>query len=360
LHPNDAAHAARRATPPAVDEPMPPLLTPRHAATPDPELEARVVTRIPLRYAEGAHEELDRPAHVRAASSMAWIDGRIALVQDDANFIALIDPRGGEARAITLPAGEGGRRQFDDGRGNKRFKLDLEACVSVRADDRTLLFAFGSGSSDRRERVAVVTGWEREEPDVKLTHVPRLYAALRDEAAFAGSELNVEGAVQLGDRLRLFARGNGAARGDVTAANATCDLHWPTLLAHLAAPDDTDPPTPLDVVRYELGLLDGISLTFTDATQWGERILFSAAAEDSPDAVTDGRVAGSALGVIEADGRTRWTPLVEPSGALFSGKVEGVLRDPEARDRLLVVVDADDPDVPSELCTVELRGAWAG
>jgi hypothetical protein len=230
----------------------------------------------------------------------------------------------------------------------------------VRTDERTLLVAFGSGSSDYRERVAVVSGWDREEPDVTITHVPRLYAALREEATFAGSELNVEGAVQLGDRLRLFARGNGAARGDVKAANATCDLHWPTLLAHITAPDRTDPPTPSDVVRYELGVIDGIPLTFTDAVVWDERILFSAAAEDSPDAVTDGRVAGSALGVIDAEGHTRWAMLVDDAGATFSAKVEGLLRDPESNERLLVVVDADDPDVPSELCTVELRGRWEG
>ena len=30
----------------------------------------------------------------------------------------------------------------------------------------------------------------------------------------------------------------------------------------------------------------------------------------------------------------------------------------ETGDRLYVVLDADDPDAASELCTVELRGEW--
>jgi len=40
------------------------------------------------------------------------------VVQDDANFIAVIDPQIWQVRAIPLPAGERGVRQFDDLRGN--------------------------------------------------------------------------------------------------------------------------------------------------------------------------------------------------------------------------------------------------
>jgi hypothetical protein len=332
----------------------------RIIATADPALVARVVERVPLRYAGGADESLDLPDHVRAGSSLAWVDGRIAVVQDDTNVIALFDPRGRRTRAVPLPVGEGGARQFDDGRGNKRFKLDLEACVATEAGDDTLLVAFGSGSSDRREFVVLVERWERDAPDVARIHVPRLYAALRDESAFAGSELNVEGAALVGDDLRLFARGNGASRDGLTASNATCDLHWPSLLAHLRAPHDTEPPAPTNVVRYTLGVLDGIALTFTDAAPWDDRVLFAAAAEDSPDATSDGRVSGSAIGVIDADGRTRWTVLTDAAGTPFDAKVEGLLVDPDAPGRLLVVTDADDPGVPSELCTVALSGPWSG
>lgn len=93
------------------------------------EVSARILRTTPLRYAEGADPALDRPAHVRAASAVARVGGRLAIVQDDANFVALVDPATGLAEAVTLPAGEGGLRQFDDLRGNKRFKLDLESCV---------------------------------------------------------------------------------------------------------------------------------------------------------------------------------------------------------------------------------------
>jgi hypothetical protein len=331
--------------------------TPRIAIA-DPALTAVVVARAPLHYAEGADASLDRPAQVRAGSSLAWVPGGIALVQDDANFIALVDPDGPRVRAILLPAGAAGRRQFDDRRGNKAHKLDLEACVAVDTDDGVLLLALGSGSTAARECVAVVRGWEATEPHVAVVHVPGLYAALRREHAFAGSELNVEGAVHLGDRLRLFGRGNGAPRAGVRPLNATCDLDWPRLLAHLRAPDRSPPPAPTNVTHYELGMLGGIALSFTDAARWRDVLLYTATAEESPDATRDGRVAGSVVGVIDEAGRTRSVVLTDAEGRPFAGKVEGVVAAGAARDRLFAVVDADDPDAASELCTVELRGGW--
>lgn len=329
-------------------------------ATVDETIAAVVVAQSALYYADGADPLTDRPAHVRAGSGLAVVPGGLALIQDDANFIALIVQGDDRARAVPLPAGMGGLRQFDDVRGNKKYKLDLEACVAVDTAEGTLLIALGSGSKRRREQAALVRGWEAERPEVRLVHVPQLYERLRREQAFAGSELNVEGAVFLGDRLRLFGRGNGAVRDDVQPVNATCDLDWSTLLTHLESPDTNPPPVPTNVVRYELGALDSVPLTFTDGAVWRGSVLYSAAAEASPDATRDGRVSGSALGVIDEIGRARWTQLVDSSGAPFVGKVEGVAAVGGAADRVYAVVDADEPDTASVLCTIELRGDWVG
>jgi hypothetical protein len=333
-------------------------ITAVRTAAADPTLAAVVVSRVPLLYSEGADATLDRPAYVRAGSSLARTRDGVALVQDDANFVAIVEPQSGRARAIALPAGKGGRRLFDRLRGNKKHKLDLEACVTVDEEGGTLLIAFGSGSRKRREKVALVRYCESAHPDVTVVHLPLLYAALRREEAFAGSQMNIEGAIHVGDRLRLFGRGNGAPRDGVQPVNATCDLAWPTVLAHLRAPDRSPPPAPTDIIRYELGELRGVPLGFTDAAVWRDATIYSAAAEDSPDVIRDGRVAGSAIGVIDAAGRTRWAPLTEPSGDIFEGKVEGLLPADGERDRVFVVVDADDPEAASLLCTVELRGPW--
>jgi hypothetical protein len=294
---------------------------------------------------------------------MARLGRWLVVVQDDANFLAFIDPKSGEARAVPLPAGDDGRRQFDDGRGNKHLKLDLEACFTAPDEDGELvLVALGSGSSARRERILVAQhATDPDRCDVRVVDAAPLYAALRAEPGFAPGELNVEGAVLVDGVIRLFGRGNGAARNGVSSSNATCELSWPALRAFLADPAGTPPPTLDNAQQYTLGVLDGLPLGFTDAaTGFGPHtILFAAAAEDSPDATRDGRVTGSALGILRSGCAPRWTFLQTPDGHPFTAKVEGLLAVPGDPRSAQVVIDQDDPDAPSELCDVELVGEWS-
>ena len=323
---------------------------------PDPALTARVVRATPLLYAEGADPEQDRPAHVRAGSGVAWVGERLAVVQDDAAFLALVDPVTADVRAIALEAAEGGVRQFDDVRGNKHLKADLEACVTVPHEGAEVLLAFGSGSTSVRERILVARRLETDDPSVKLVDASSLYAALRAERRFSGSEMNVEGAALVGSIVRLFNRGNGAARDGHLPVDASCDLPLAALLAYLADPSGP-PPEPANVVQHDLDAIDTLRLGFTDAAARAGTVYFSAAAEDSPDATRDGRVAGSVLGYLDEHGG-RWTLLQDAGGSPFDGKVEGIAFWRDRPDRLWAVVDADDPARPSDLCEIELSGAW--
>jgi hypothetical protein len=322
-----------------------------------------------MRYASGADPAIDRPSHVRAASGIAWVGSKLAVIQDDASFIALVDPVTGLADAVALPTGPEGRRLFDDGRGNKADKLDHEAIVIVADGTEVLVVALGSGSMPRRESIALISGLDTLEPITHVAAAPRFYGALRASTSFAGSELNVEGAVYRDGRLRLFGRGNGAVRGDSRPVNATCEIEWAALRAHIAQPDRSPPPTPVDIVRYELGVIGDSRLAFTDATPgWPSvgrtpPVFYSAAAEASPDATRDGDVAGSVIGVIEEhDGEytARWAELSNEDGGRLSLKAEGIALARSGAGRLLVVVDADAHDRASELLEVQLDGSWPG
>lgn len=335
-------------------------MTPRYSATFEPAWRAVVVSRRPLHYADGADAHADRPAHVRAGSSLAWLGRSLALVQDDANFIALVSPSDATVTAIELPRGMGGLRQFDDTRGNKHHKLDLEACVALDRDEGATLLAFGSGSGARREQIVMLDGALSDSPRVQVVDATPLYARLRAHAAFAGSDLNVEGAMVHGDTLSLLARGNGAARGGEVARNATCALDVHALLAWLRAPNGP-PPSPERIVQYDLGMLGGIALGFTDAAPRGRQALYTAAAEDSPDATRDGAVTGSVIGVMPlGGGALRHVTITTADGSPFREKVEGIARHPHDARRVYLVIDSDDPARPSELCDVALEGDWEG
>jgi hypothetical protein len=325
--------------------------TPRRVvAREDSALRARIIETRALRYASGSVPSDDRPAHVRAGSALGWLGGRIAVVQDDANFVALVDPAHGHVDALTLAAGEGGARCFDDVRGNKAHKLDLEACF-VHGE---LLIALGSGSTPKRERLVVV---HRSERRAELVDAGTLYAELRARSDFAGSELNVEGAAVLdGGRVVLLQRGNGAPRGALTPIDASAELALDALLAFVERGGSGAPPALERVTQFDLGTIDGVRLTFTDAAAHGAGLAFLAAAEASPDAVRDGAVAGVAIGLIDGRGTARWTRLRAHDGSWFAAKAEGLLFDPDRAGRAFAVVDVDDPARAAELVVLELEG----
>lgn len=326
-------------------------------ATLAPGLRVFVERTTPLRYRDGASAALDRPAHVRAGSGVTWWGGRLAVVQDDTAFVALVDPATGVTEGLPLPVPDG-VRQFGGDRDNKRLKPDLEAVLTL-PDGR--LLAWGSGSTGARERLLLV-GDDRAP---RWIDASPLYRALRAEAAFAGSELNVEGAALVGDRVRLFQRGNGAVVDGRAPVNATVDLALDELLAAMVRWTN-DPGAEAEialrsVVGYELGALGGVALSFTDATAWPAshpgRVAWLAAAEDSPDTYRDGLCVGSVFGYIEPDGTTRYQALRTPDGALFAAKAEGMVFDRDDPTLAWVVLDLDDPARPSELCAVRVVNA---
>ncbi|RYE92905.1 MAG: hypothetical protein EOO75_05610 [Myxococcales bacterium] len=192
--------------------------------------------------------------------------------------------------------------------------------------------------------------------DVTVIDAARLYAVLRERVDFAGSELNIEGAARVGDRVRLFQRGNGAARPPLQPVNATGDLDLAALLAFLDDPARAPVPALTGVVTYDLGLVDGAPLSFTDAATASDgQVVYLAAAEASADTYQDGPVAGVALGVLTPDG-PRWCPIVDTDGAPLAAKVEGLAADPTDPQRWYVVTDRDDPHAPSELLTLWVAG----
>lgn len=323
-----------------------------------PSLVARVVRSVPLLYDDGANKELDRPAHVRAGSSLLQLSSdRLAVVQDDANFVAVVHLDTMHVSSVALPADVSGKRLFDERRGTKKEKMDLEAGV---VDDDGRLILFGSGSSSAREKISIVVlGDERQnagnaQDAVFVVRLHSLYSTLRHLTAFCGPDLNIEGATRINKVLRLFNRNNGESKEGVAPVNASCDLDWDAFMSHLSGSKEI--PIPFNVCQYDLGTLEGVKVGFTDATTVDHtHIFFSGAAEDSPNAILDGPVSGSVIGVHRADGFCGWALVTSQDGSSFSGKIEGLVVQSGGRQGY-AIVDRDSIDVPSELLVLELEG----
>ncbi len=316
----------------------------RLIATVSSRLRAHLDAPRPLYYAAHAPQD-DLPTHVRAGSAIRRWDGRLVVVQDDVHALAAIEEDTGLAHPILLPRGADGRRSFGEATGNKALKMDLEAAV-VLSDNR--LVVFGSGSTDRRQRLVVLNAGG----SVTVVDAAPLYGHLRTRAEFSGAELNVEGAAVVGRRLWLFQRGNGANAG---AINAVGELSLEAFVAWL---DGGPAPTLERVRQVELGDVNGVRFGFTDAVALPDgRVAFLAGAENSADTYRDGEVLGCRFGLIDGD-VVEVCEVVDSDGRQTMLKLEGLDLGAahDGFDRFVVVADQDDPDTPALLATLEVAG----
>lgn len=287
-------------------------------------------------------------AHLSAASGLVRAGAWLYLVADDEHHLGLLPagaavlPHLPQAPLVQLHRILPGDLPAEP-KARKRHKPDLEALALLPASPTHpsgALLALGSGSKPNRQQGVVLTLDATGRPDgaAQVVDLSALYAPLRAEFA----DLNIEGAFVAHDALHLLQRCN---KGDARSACISYPLA--PLLAWLAG-TRTGPPAPLRTTLFDLGMVDGVPLGFTDgaALPNGEGWLFSAVAENTDDSYADGECVASAIGRVGADGvLQRMSPL---EGA---PKVEGIAL---AGDRLLMVTDADDPACASRLLVVAL------
>jgi hypothetical protein len=269
-------------------------------------------------------------AGVSSGSALLLVDGRLLAIHDDAFRVTWIDPLTFALEPWVL-RGQGAPLQ-------KFVKPDFEAAV-VTADGAVHLL--GSGSTAKRCAIARLDLARR---DVTIRDNAALYKCVRD-ALELDTRPNIEGAVVVGDRLRVFHRGVGGR------PSAAVELSLGVLRG--------EQPQALALQWIELGALDGVPLGVTDVAAIGEkRLALVAAAEDTADAVSDGPIAGSVLGVLATDGPRpvlRWTRLIDADGRPLRRKVEGLVIDADCRGGW-ILTDADDAQTLAELCRIEIDG----
>jgi hypothetical protein len=281
--------------------------------------------------------------YLAAASGLVQVGEWLYVIADDEVSLGIF-PANGSAPGRRL-------RLFDAGTPegaalSKAVKPDLEVLTHLPAaafPPHGALLALGSCSTAARCRGVLTPLSEEGTPGPpRIVDLAPLCARLARELP----ALNLEGAAVIGGILRLLHRGNGRSGG-----NASIDLDLQTLLAHFAGPTTLRDSVVRGVLPHDLGSQDGIQLTFTDASPLpGGRLVFSAVAEDAPDAYADGPCVGAAIGVLDAECRVL---SLEPLHPTF--KVEGVHATVEAgRISLLLVADGDDPGRAAPLLSAEL------
>jgi hypothetical protein len=292
-----------------------------------------------LEIEESSALTFDDGSPVRAASAVAAFGDGWLVAQDDATHAAWLRP--GAVTPVRVVDPVDGLEVFSSAAGTKHLKPDFEAACAVPGGEVLML---GSGSSPARMRASLVGG-----DGFVVAGLRPLYLAIAAALGLREDQLNLEGACLIGDRLRWFQRANLAAG----APTASADIDASALLAAVRGETASDKIDIHDVRRYDLGTVGGVALAVTDAVTIGDgRVLVSAAAEDTLNAVDDGPVVGSGIALLGADGEP---PIY--AALPDAEKVEGLAVREATADgvRLVAVVDADDHDIPSRRLALRLH-----
>ncbi|GGF18963.1 DUF6929 family protein [Hymenobacter cavernae] len=267
--------------------------------------------------------QLDLP-NLPSASGVEVVGDMAYIIGDDSPFLYCLDVHSFAAGApVTLFE----TAHFSSGRIPKNLKPDLECMTLVPGPPgETNLLVLGSGATPARENGF----WVTLAPDAKSAaavypvSLAGLYAALRPSLP-AGITLNLEAAAATATELLLFQRTVGS-----TAGNLVFHLPLAATLDYLRHRRTQVP----EVSRqfYQLPTINGKPAGFSGATVFEDKLFVTASVEDTADAIADGAVLGSFVGLLPLTTSSintspvalQLTQLALPGGRPYRGKVESV------------------------------------
>lgn len=295
---------------------------------------------------------------VSAASGLVRVAGRFFVVADDENaffefdFDADSNLTGGRAYPIS------NEKLPEEHAARKRVKPDLESLfqmdfpVGTTDSSRTCLVALPSGSKENRVKGAMLELSEnllrpnsrpsQQESLISIAEidVSPLYRVLGQQL----TDLNIEGAVVLPNKLLLLQRGNSLSR-----VNAVIELDREVVANEIVGSRVISDKALRKITKIELPVIAGEHLTFTDACVEGEQVYFLAAAERTESTYDDGEFSAAVLGVLNQDCSAveSWCELdveFKPEGLCCENKNGSLC--------FYFVTDADDSTKPSKLFLV--------
>jgi len=283
--------------------------------------------------------------HLSAASGMWICNDTLYVVADDELVLGVFSMQNDQpGQTLTIIPGA----LPQEAKQRKAAKPDFESLTYLPASamyPHGALLALGSGSTEQRKRGMLWPFDQQQQlvPVPQLFDLQPLYQPL--ESVFA--DLNIEGVVIQGNRLKLWQRANNQQRNNAVIEYPLADVY-----AVINAQQQILNLQPQRIDYYDLGEVAGVPLSFTDAYALEDgACLFTAAAENTDNSYLDGECVAAAIGLIDAQRQLRWLKPVQPIV-----KIEGISAK-HVGDQLqvLLVSDADNPATAAQLLETHIQ-----
>ncbi|WP_269222089.1 hypothetical protein [Flavobacterium sp. IMCC34518] len=159
----------------------------------------------------------------------------------------------------------------------KSEKPDFEA-ITHFGDN---LYVFGSGSTEKRNKMVQINTLEKE---ISTNDLTDLYGVMQSFGEIKPEDFNIEGAIYTGEEWFLFNRGNGKS-----AKNVLFTVEGKNLVNEFNMLSN----------NYKLPKIKGVRSSFTDAVVLDNKIYFLSTAENTNSTYNDGEILGSFIGCID-------------------------------------------------------------
>lgn len=257
---------------------------------------------------------------IASASGLVIVNNHFYVVSDDElSLVRLAESLSDVGEMLELVTGKLSTEYGE----RKKKKPDFESLVYLPHNKSILCLP--SGSTANRMTAALVS----ESLKASELSLRNIFENLRIKI----SELNIEGAILIGSTIRLFQRGNGKLN-----QNGLIDLE----LHHFL----NDQVSPYKWLPIDLGKIDNVPLTFTDACEYNGEAWFLAVAENTESTFDDGEYLGAVLGKMDLNGK-----ILEMKRISVPHKPEGLFI---KQGTAYIVTDADDRTVPSCLYSARI------
>ena len=301
------------------------------------KMEISLIKRLPLQISGKSETRW-----VTAASGIVQRDDFFYIVSDDSLNLSVLNGLTEEINSVPILKGQ----LPDDEHERKKKKPDFESLFYI--EDIRLpspgLIAFPSGSkSSRFTAVFIPLSKEGSIDTEKMT--PFDLAPLFNPLLRQFEKLNIEGALIDQENLVLFHRGN--SKDDINRMF----VYPKAALVDLILGDNRGTEiAPRHVQDFDLGNINGVKLTFSDATLFEGKIYFLASAENTTNPIDDGKVEGTIMGELLPSGG------IKIITTIVHEKAEGLhLHRNDQNILVSMVTDNDDSKRPSELLLFNLE-----
>jgi len=262
---------------------------------------------------------------IPSASAVEVINGNIYIVGDDSSFLYVL--KYDLTVLAEVPLYQAKAEDLTGNRILKKKKADLECITKLTINGYPHLLILGSGSKSPRRDVAFLvklpTPYNRKHLAWEISLI-KWYSFLRmnEEVTGPNGVLNFEAAATTDEYLYVFNREN----------NAALRFDLPEFIEFIQGHTDSVPfPT---VIPTELPEIDGIRSGFSGADYFDNKLFFTAAAENTSNAIDDGAIMGSAVGILSFNGEEKTRGKLTDG---FTGEISQFTLIPNIEDRPLKI-----------------------